>query len=336
MMRSVAPSVLVAALVLTGCPRKDGLTEGPRLTDTGWFTDTADLVGEDCRYRLVTTLPEDGTTGWYWRDPLTMYVSTASQERYETYLVDGAGVRLPTEPVWSDDGLSATLTVDGGLNADHTYAWHLRDCLEERVVSFSTSGLGAPLVGGATSVKGNTYVLDLANADWVQPAGLGPVLALYFDTPILLGVENATASTVEFIGAPGAAAAGGGLMQDREASTWDFGDASFLSAPYFEASVAEVVFAFQGTSVPVSSFGLAGTFAADGGSLGGVTLGGLADTRQLGALLGDPDNESALCDYAETLGLSCDPCEDGEVFCMVLSVENVTAQQVEGLELVRR
>jgi hypothetical protein len=336
MMRGVVAGVLVASLGMSGCSRKDGLTEGPRLTDTGWFTDPADLVGDDCRYRLVTTLPEDGATGWYWRDPLTMYVSTASEDRYETYLVDGSGVRLPTVPVWTDDGLSATLSVDGGLEADESYAWHIRDCLEERVLSFSTSELGAPLLGGATSLKGNTYVLDLASADWVQPAGLGPVLALYFDTPILLGVENATASVLEFIGAPGAAAAAGGLMQDREASTWDFGEASFSQAPYFDASVDEVVFAFQGTTVPVSSFGLTGTFAADGSSLGGVRLGGLADTRQLGALLGDPDNESALCDYAETLGLACDPCDDGEVFCMVLSVENVTAQQAEGLELVRR
>ena len=144
MVRGGVSGLLLVSLLLGGCPRKGGLTEGPRLTDTGWVTDTADLVGEDCRYRLVTTLPEDGATGWYWRDPLTMYVSNASPERYDSYLVDASGVRLPTSPVWSDDGLSATMTVDGGLTASQTYAWHLRDCLEERVVSFSTSELGAP------------------------------------------------------------------------------------------------------------------------------------------------------------------------------------------------
>ena len=98
---------------LTSCGGQ-GPAQGEKLLDTGWFTDTADLVGDACRHRVVTTLPEDKATGWYWRDPLELFVSTGQHERYETYLIDENGIRLSVEPEWSEEGLSATLTAPSG------------------------------------------------------------------------------------------------------------------------------------------------------------------------------------------------------------------------------
>jgi hypothetical protein len=307
-----------------------------KLIDTGWFTDTADWVGDACRHRIVTTQPADKATGWYWREPLELFVSTEQHERYETYLIDADGIRLPVEPEWSEEGLSAKLTVPGGLRANHTYTWHVHDCLEDAVVTFQTSEFGEPLTGGASSLTDRTYLLDLTAADWTQPPGLGPVLALYFTTPVLLGVEVASVDSIDFLGAPGAADPLAGVIQDRQASTWDFGATSFASSPYFEAEVDEVIFAFQGTSVVVNDFRLEGTFNASGEAFGGALLTGQADTRHLGMLLGDPDNLGAMCEYAGKLGIFCDPCPDGESYCLDMAVEDLEGLWVPGLELVKR
>ncbi len=320
---------------LTSCGG-EGPAQGEKLLDTGWFTDTADLVGDACRHRVVATLPEDKATGWYWRDSLELFVSTAQHERYDTYLIDENGIRLSVEPEWSEEGLSATLTAPSGLQANHTYTWHVHDCLEDGVVTFTTSELGEPLSGGASSLTDRTFLLDLASADWTQPPGLGPVLALYFTTPVLLGVEAATVDTIDFLGAPGAVDALAGVIQDRQAPTWDFGATSFVDAPFFEAEVDEVVFAFEGTSVVVSGFRLEGTFSAAGDAFGGAQLTGQADTRHLGMLLGDPDNMGAMCDYAQKLGIFCDPCADGEPYCLDMTVQNLEGVWVPGLELVKR
>ena len=314
----------------------EGPAQGKKLTDTGWFTDTADLVGDACRHRVVTTQPEDTSTGWYWRDPLELFVSTDQHERYETYLIDENGIRLAVEPEWSVEGLSATLTPPGGLQANHTYSWHVHDCLEDGVVTFTTSELGEPLSGGASSLTDRTFLLDLASADWTEPPGLGPVLALYFTTPVLLGVEVATVESIDFLGAPGAVDALAGVIQDRQAPTWDFGATPFVDAPFFEAEVDEVVFAFEGTSVVVHGFHLEGTFSASGETFGGGLLTGQADTRHLGMLLGDPDNMGAMCDYAQKLGIFCDPCTDGESYCLDMTVQDLEGVWVPGLELVQR
>jgi hypothetical protein len=321
---------LIAFCTLSGC-KKDEPTP-KKLLDTGWFVDTADLDAENCRHQVITHEPADADVGWYWRDFPRVYVATDKTEAYEAFLVDEDGVRLDTETVWSSAGLDFVLSFDGGLKANHTYELHMRDCREEKIVLFSTSGYGAPLTGGPNGLVGRTFLLDLVNAEWVQPAALGPLLAIYFTTPVLLGVQYADGSIVDFLGAPGFVDPFGNMTQAQEPS-WDFPAVPFVDAPFFNANVDFVNLRFQGSDVPVRDFTLTGTFAGDMVSLGGGILTGTADTRNLGDLIGQPGEPGAVCEYAAGLGITCHACVDGLPYCLDLSVRDVTGRVVDDLKL---
>ncbi len=335
MSRLLFPTLV--AVTMLGCGGKDDdKPRADKLLDTGWFTDTGDFSGESCRHQIVDHNPAEGERRWYWRDHPTIWVdSDLNKDRYEVFLVDEDGVRVPSENVWGE-GLSFDIVFEGGLKASHGYDLYLRDCMGERIVPFRTSSYGAGLESGPAGLVGKTYVLDLATADWVQPPGLGPLLQLYFTVPILLGVESADNKTIDFLAAPGRVDVFEGIVQDETQQSWDFPGSNFTTSPYFSAEVDEVNFAFEGVDAPVHSFFIEGTFDGDGSSFGGGTLKGNGDTRNLGGLLGEPDNPYAMCSYAEGLGVPCQACEDGEVYCLDLEVTDLTGTEVPGLTLKRR
>jgi hypothetical protein len=328
---------VLAAGLLAGCGNKDGDKPVDKLLDTGWFVDTASGDGLNCLHQVVLTDPEDGVRDWYWRDYPRVYVDTdEDKSKYEVFLVDEDGVRLRAEQAWVEGSLAFDVQFVGGLKAKHGYRMFIRDCAGERVVNFRTSPYGEPLESGAAGLIDNTYVLDLAGAEWVQPPGLGPLLQLYFTTPVLLGVQSADNDTIDFLGAPGIIDPFAGIQQDTTQQTWDFDGTSFTAAPFFRADVDEVNFSFDGLDIPVYGFRVEGTFAADGSSFGGGLLSGNADTRNLGVQLGEPDNPAAMCGYAESLGIACKPCPDGEPYCLDLAVQDVDGMKVPGLKLRRR
>ena len=324
---------LIAGL-LVGCSKDDDEKPAEKLLDTGWFTDTATGEGDNCLHQVVTTLPEDGAVGWYWRDHPVVYVQTdEDKSKYEAFLVDEDGVRLRAEETWIDGSLAFEVAFVDGLKANHDYQLVLRDCAGEQVVHFRTSKFGEGLDAGPQGLVGNTYVLDLAGAEWVQPPGLGPLLQLYFTTPVLLGVQSADAATIDFLGAPGEIDPFEGILQDSQQQTWDFDGTGFNAAPFFRADVDEVNFKFDGLDIPVYGFRVEGTFASDGSEFGGGLLKGNADTRNLGVQLGEPDNPGAMCGYAESLGIRCQACDDGEPYCLDLEVQDVRGTLVPGLTL---
>ncbi len=331
-------ALMLALIVSAGCKKQDDYQAPEKLLDTGWFVDTATGDGQNCLHKVVLTEPEDGVRDWYWRDYPVVYVETNEDpSKYDVFLVDEDGVRLRAEQKWPDeDSLSFEVEFVGGLKASHDYQLIIRDCAGERVVNFRTSSYGAPLEAGPSSLVGNTYVLDLAGADWVQPPGLGPLLQLYFTTPVLLGVETADTTSIDFLGAPGAIDPFEGILQDMTQQTWDFEGTGFADEPYFRTDVPEVNFKFDGLDIPVFEFRVEGTFEADGSSFGGGALIGNADTRNLGVQLGEPDNPAAMCGYAESLGILCKSCPDGEPYCLDLKVVGVDGSLVPDLTLRRR
>jgi hypothetical protein len=321
--------------VAVACKR-DPEPQPDKLLDTGWFTDTAAWTGDACTHRFVSSVPEAGVADWYYRDVPRINVATEARDRYEAFVVDQFDVQVPTEMVWSEFGLSFDLNFVDGLLADHRYEIHVRDCLEEVIIPFRTSELGVPLESGPAGLVGNTYVLDLNNADWKQPAGLGPLLALYFTTPVLLGVEDASAAQIDWLGAPGRIDTFDGIVQDETQAAWDFAPSDFSTHPFFDSRVDEVVFLFDGVEIPVRNFKLEGTFSSDGRGMGGTVLQGEADTRNLGGFLGEPDNPGAMCEYAASLGVSCQRCDDGEPVCLDMLVTGVDASLLPGVQLKKR
>ncbi len=326
------PTIAIA-LILCGCGGDDGKVKD--LIDTGWFTDTAVFDAENCKHKVYSTQPEADADDWYWKSPLRVLTETDKDEAYVSWLVDGNGLQIETTRTWSDEGLNFELEVPGGLQSSTDYTLNVNDCGTSHRIDFRTSPFGEPLLLGPEALVGKTYHLDLVDAEWVEPGGIGGLLQLYFTTPILVGIKVANNVNIDFIGSPGRLDEFGVLEQDLSETTWDFPLTDFRDAPYFVARSEGVTFAFQGLEVPIADFRLAGTFSADMTELGGIELSGLGDTRNLGELLNDA-NDAAVCELAATLGVDCVDCADGEPLCLFMSARDVTGVLVPDLTLVDR
>lgn len=335
-MRTLLGLALVAALLPTGCKKKTE-PDPERLLDTGWFVDTAAraLDPETCLSRFVDSRPAGGELAWYWRDRPVLYTATDVRDAYDAWLVDGSGNRLDTQLVWAESGVSFELVWDGWLEPETDYTLWRRDCAVTESIAFRTDELGTPIDGGARTLVGTTFRLDLVNATWVEPGALSTLLALYFTTPILLGVQYADDANLDLLGAPGAVDTFGGITQ-ADAPTWDFPIQPFGQQPYFEAEVDFIELDYQNGSeviaIPVSDFKLYGTIGPDGRSFGGGIIEGLADSRNLGSVIND-DDEDAICDFAASLGVTCQACADGLPYCLRIVGEDIEGVRVEGLTL---
>jgi len=334
----MSPVRLLPLVLVLGCSGNSE-PEPEKLLDTGWFTDTAALATnpETCPHRYVTTQPAGGETKWYYRDRPYAFVATSNTDAYEAWLVDGGGRRLETEMVWREGNVAFDLMwEDGLLEPDTDYTLWTKDCATTESLTFTTSTLGAPIEGGPGGLVGKTWRLDLVGATWVEPGALAGLLAVYFSTPILLGVQYADTANVDFIGAPGYVDELGRIKQDI-APTWDFPVQSFAQQPYFEAEVSsidiEYVDGSTSVTIPVQDFRLYATIAPNGESLGGARLSGLADSRGMGTLLGS-DDPATICEFAATLGVQCVDCADGQPYCLYLEAEDLDGTLVDDVTIV--
>ena len=60
---------------------------------------------------------------------------------------------------------------------------------------------------------------------------------------------------------------------------------------------------------------------------------GLVDTRDWGPLMGLPDEPDAVCGFAETFGVYCEACGDGEELCLFIIGEDIYAEYQEGVDV---
>lgn len=307
----------------------------PPLMDTGWFTDTGSIVDAyGCAHKIGGFDPQGGTD-WYHRTPPSLWVTMANPDAYSVSLVDEDEVPAPVTPTWSEDQLKLTLTLDEPLRPDTHYTLRATDCGAQHEVGFKTSTLGLPLTVDPSELVGKTWLMDMINANWVEPGGAEALVQLYFSDPTLLSVQRVDGDLIELMGAAGETDLIGDLVQ-APGATWDFPTATFAEAPYFASASGLVVLKFQGVGIPIHGAVLAGTFAPDGSAIGGATLEGLGDTSGLGEFLGAgfEDDPYAVCDLAAGLGISCEPCpESGDATCLRMSAQELTGELVEGLVL---
>lgn len=175
-----------------------------------------------------------------------------------------------------------------------------------------------------------TYEVDLAAATWVQPNGVGDFIGGYLTTTLLLGIESATETELEMMGAlsvEGSSPA----EQDYCLPTIDFPTADFSGNPRFEIGPTDISLSLGGASVDVSDFTVTGAFAADGSDFHNGTIEGLIDTRPIDVMLGQ--DEGSVCAYAGIFGASCERCSDGEDYCLAMELEDVEGELVEDLVL---
>jgi hypothetical protein len=322
----------VAALVwVAGC--KSDPPE--KLLDTGWFTDTSADTGDDgrCANRIELSVPEGGESDWYWREMPRIFTSNRNQPAYDAFVTDADGVRLPSTLVWAPDSLRFTVQHDAAFEANTEHTLHLVDCEGTRTVPFTTSGFGAPIDGGPSALQGTTYSLDLGAADWIEPGGVAPLLTLFFDAPALIGVPLANPSQLHLSFAIGEEDDDGAITQDPGEAPIPFPVVDFSQQPYFAAQAPVVNLEVSAVVIPVYDFAFSGTFSADGTRIGGGTVQGIGDTRFAGPLLGS-NEPGAVCSTAQGLGVQCGPCpNDGQVYCLPVSVERIEGVKVPGLVL---
>ncbi len=322
---------VLALVCAAGC----GKTERPnKLMETGWFEDTGLWSAGECKSRLVSVDPEHGTTDWHYRDAPALFVEKDDALAYEVTLVDSAGVPAPVNPVWDASGLKLTFELTQPLKPNTEYNFTVTDCAAVHRSSFRTSNVGLPLTVTPEELEGRTWHLDMLGADWLQPGGAQSLIQLYFSAPALLGVRFADPLRIDMLGAPGAVDPFGNLTQGLGA-TWNFPTGTF-EPPYFESNANIVVFQFDGVEIPIHQARLAGTFSPDGTRIAGGELSGLGDTRDLGDFLPGGGDESAICDLAASLGIDCEACPDGELYCMFLEARQIDGTLIEGLTLTPR
>lgn len=314
------------ALLLLAC-RPD---PPPKLLDTGWFDDTAEWTGR-CAHHLDTTVPTEGVADWYWRHSPRIYTATHQPDAYDAYLLDAVGARVPSELVWADGGGSFEVRPSAPLRASAAYTLRVIDCEGAHEVGFQTSGLGAPLVGGPAALQGRTFDLRLQQATWLEPGGVAPLLTLYFEDDLILGVPFTEPSALHLNLALAFTDDDGTIRQYTDEEVISFPVVDFSQAPYFAADTPAVELVFGSVRIPVYDFRFSGTFAADGSFIGGGEVSGVGDSRYAGVLLGD-DDPGTICELAASLGVLCGPCPtDQEPYCLPVAVADVRAPWVPGL-----
>ncbi len=178
---------------------------------------------------------------------------------------------------------------------------------------------------GGVDIEGNVYVLDL---DDMQITGadpdLAPVLALFFNSPVLLQTFDASADG--FSTRMGYATVEGDL-QDECVGTSPFPAATLVDGTFTMGPESTEILTTT-SSFTIGELEAAGTFSDDYEGMGSVSLSGSVDLRQAVGFAGITSGEGA-CNTFEGLGLPCGPCADAQPFCADLEITGLTTTTVE-------
>jgi hypothetical protein len=283
---------------------------------------------EPCEVDFTGSTPGDGDTDVFYRDDLSFELSDADASATVAVLSD-AGVEAAGTTWWDDDGLVLSFTPTDGLSPDTDYTATLSWCGGTEEVEFTTSALGTP-VEEPEALVGRVYSLDLANARWVEPEGVGDYISGMLTTALLVSVEEVGAD-LRFMGAMSTE---GTEEQDVCLPTTDFPDADFAHDPYFQIGPQDLTLALGGYEAFIRDFELSGVFTADGDEIARGQIVGQIDIRDIAdALAGtlgtsDPDT---ICGYLVFLGAACETCDsDGSETCLDVHIDQIDAPAVDG------
>jgi hypothetical protein len=296
-------------------------------TDTDADTDTAEL----CTRTVLGTAPADAEIDVYYRAPLV--VSFDGDGSIATFsLADAGGAEVAFETTWTDGNVQASLATV--LAPSTTYTLSVDVCGVVTTSTFTTSSLGSALTVANADLIGRTYVWRLSDATITEPSFLEFVAGTYLTTPLLVSVTAADETSLDLIGGVGNHENDGTYTQVMTEDTWDFPAGDFTENPYFEAYSDLITVTYQGTPIPIEQFHLSGTFTADGTAIEKGVGTGFGDSRHMGPLVHkSADDLTAVCEIAAAAGVECQPCADGEPYCLYIVAEDITAEWAEGLSI---
>lgn len=193
------------------------------------------------------------------------------------------------------------------------------------------SGGGDP-VESAASLVGRAWSLDLANARWIEPDGLGSVMGSLTESMPLIGVISATETELEMLSAQSDADdQDGDGDTDEQApcvATNPLGIATFDN-PNLSLGPSSLVLESAGYTISFEELMLTGAWSSDGAELV-VDLEAELDTRPIAPLLDPEGGEGAICALVAELEYGeCVACStDGEPFCLSVHVANVVGTEM--------
>ncbi len=335
----------LGAVLSVSCGGKDGDAVdsgvgdvGPGDADADQAVDSGDSGGDDaddpdpCEVGAALVSPTgDGVNDFYYRDSV-IFALTLADGTAAISLAEAAGGAVAGQSVFDANTDQVVFTPDAPLTPETAYEATLSLCAGEEIstVSFSTSSIGSSLEAEPSSLIGRSYLIALAEAEFVQPAGVGVLLSSMIDQNILLGIVDANDTSLEVMGA---VSESGGTQQDFCNPSLAFPTADFSASPYFQIGPQDTTLAVSGYSVTIAQLKISGDFAADGSRFGGGQLSGQVDVRDLmgiGALAGLAEDAEALCALVESISAgaaSCQPCVDGEVYCLDVEVIDADGEE---------
>ncbi len=295
------------ALLLTGC-MSDVAILGPAGTagsdiDEGDEGPVATDDALSCSSQIAWMNPESGAELVPVDAPLSVGFDAALGED-ASWSLTVSGVSGTA--ALSADRLSATFTPDAPLSTESTYTLSATACAESVERSFTTRG---PSVS-AEDLEGRSWVLDMADAEWVAPAS-SPVFVPLLDLPSFMLQVDTSSGAPHLIGRF-AGETGEGPAPLPCAPVLDFGVLDLSDSPRFTTTEDSLEFRWLGMSMSASALHLSGSFAHGGSAVAELSLGGLIDTRIVEALTG----VESLCEQSAALNEPCEPCADGANSCL--------------------
>lgn len=292
----------------------------------GGKDDSDSAPAPSCTISLKETVPAADATDVALLTEIT-YVLSANDPT-ATISTDIAGSQT-SEIRYQDGGLDVIFSPDALLAPGTTYTTSLSWCGGEESFSFTTLTPGTP--PDASALPGQTYGIDLKSGTVVEPADAGDVLTEQLVIPpILLEVQSADATSLVFYG--GLATDTTMATQNYCAATFSIPAADYTYGPYFALKMDSLVLPIgNGTSATVTDVWITGQVAADAASLTDVYLRGTIDMREGASATGYTPDE--ICQLLPTLQTACQPCADGENYCLTLGFADITAPAT-GLDVV--
>lgn len=255
----------------------------------------------------------------------------------------------------SQDGFVYSFDIDGALESSSTYTITVEWAPSpDSPLSFEFStGPHGEMVADETGLVDTTFEIDLASATFVEPPGIGGIIASQLEGFHLLFMptdeSNFAEDLLHTLGGMGIED-GPNIVQDPCAGTLpftygndgEFGTADDVPAewddPRFTVGPTDLALAISGVEAHIDDVFLTGVVHPDLDDIMGMEFSGTLDSRALDGLLSDEGEEGAACEFLlDTLGIACQTCPSGAGdFCLDVLANDMSAVQIPGLILESR
>jgi len=291
---------------------------------------------ESCNAIATTLSPaSDGQTDFFYRDAVIFSVTEGAEDA-QINLTDASGEPIDgitsiDDEVEEDEPLRVVFTPDTPLRSNTNYVAELDYCGGAPSVNFRTSDLGTQIQDPAL-LKGWTYTMDISKARVTKPSSAAQALLTLLDNDLSLQIEDVAGDTLDIT--VGAANTQTG-EQDTCVPSINFNvPGNFAEAPNFDLGPIDVPFTLAGYSVMLYDGTSSATFASNGDYFAGGRLAGAVDARDIVAALTGKDvlpaeDPDALCDILAGANMPCEPCVDGEAYCLNLEIDRISGTRTD-------